>query len=109
MTHMPEEELDGGLRAVLIETYTKLRERTLRDVRSAPPGRERNRPCSCGSGLKTKACAPAHPPTAAELDALREDAELEDARRAPGYAKRSRQKLQDVITITSILNGGHSW
>lgn len=106
---MPEEELDGELRAVLIETYTKLRERTLRDVRSAPPGRERNRPCSCGSGLKTKACAPAHPPTAAELDALREDAELEDARRAPGAAERARRAVRMLNVVAATVGGGYSW
>jgi len=107
MTHMSEEELAPELDAVIIEAYTRLRGKTLQSVREAPSGRERNRTCACGSGRKTKVCAPSHPPTPAELDALRDLAEWEDARRAPGYAERAAASVRKLGALVTLVGGGH--
>lgn len=108
MTHVSEEELAPELDAVLIEAYGQLREKTLQSVREAPPGRERNRACACGSGRKTKTCAPSHPPTPAELDALRDLAEWEDARHALGYAERTQKAVRTLGVVAAVV-GGDSW
>lgn len=87
------------VRKLLVQAYEQGREKALSAVRALPAGRTRNQPCACGSGKKTKVCAPTHPPTQAELDMLRYEAEWEDARRAPGGTAASIRKLAALVTL----------
>jgi hypothetical protein len=68
-----------------------------------PRGRDRNLPCACGSGTKTKKCLPLHPPTMDQLwaEALEED--YDRFKRSPAERARGRRALQTLVLATAVI------